>query len=418
MARDRAGRGWLPGVAGLLVAAAAGLWLLTGYTKQSVHPDAQAIASVTQKEPSPQWAAAVAGARRTLRASIAAENVPGLSVAVGAGGEIVWSEGFGWADLKSRVPVTPDTRFRIGTVSTALTSAAVGVLVEKGRLALDGEIQSYVPQFPKKQRALTLQQLMAHTGGLGDDRADEGALLRRRCEQPVEAVRQFAQDALLFEPGTQYRYSKYGWILVSAAVEAGAGRPFLAYMKEQIFQPLGMANTGAETAAKENPEAVGEEGEDPPPLTLIRHLILEPLGVLGVDAKPAGSPATIYAPGFGPKPAVRHGMHPMRIFNLSCYAGSMAFFSTPSDVVRFGLAMNSGKLLRPDTARLLQTPQQLAADEDGRLLGRRVASLLRFPETGIVVAVMSNRADADTAALARNVAEAFAQAARQGAGAQ
>lgn len=111
MARDRAGRGWLPGIAGLLVAAAAGLWLLTGYTKQPVHPDAQAIASVRQKEPSPQWAAAVAGARRTLRASIAAENVPGLSVAVGAGGEIVWSEGFGWADLKSRVPVTRAVRY-------------------------------------------------------------------------------------------------------------------------------------------------------------------------------------------------------------------------------------------------------------------------------------------------------------------
>ena len=66
-------------------------------------------------------------------------------MAVGAGSDIVWAEGFGWADLENRVPVAPDTRFRIGTASTALTSAAVGLLLEKGRLKLDDEIQTYVP---------------------------------------------------------------------------------------------------------------------------------------------------------------------------------------------------------------------------------------------------------------------------------
>jgi CubicO group peptidase (beta-lactamase class C family) len=350
----------------------------------------------------------------------------------------VWAEGFGWADIETHVPVTPDTRFRIGTASTVLTSAAAGVLLEKGRLTLDDEIQTYVPQFPKKQSAVTLRQLMAHVGGLGTDGGNEGPLFRQRCERPVEALQHFAQDPLLFEPGTHYRHSKYGWILVSAAVEAAADQPFLTFMGEQIFQPLGMDNTGAESATEENPERVGEPAEDAPFLTLIRWMILEPLGMGGAKAKPATDPATVYFPGFGYDPLVRYGLHVMPPHNLSCYAGAMAFFSTPSDLVRFGLAMNGGTLLQPATVRLLQTSQQLASGQetgyglgwdldtvtlageptqatghDGALLGRRVVSLMMFREAGIVVAVMSNISYADTSALALKVAEAFAQPARR-----
>src|SRR3954452_15803044 len=115
-----------------------------------LHPNPQAIASVTHTGQSPEWSEAVNRARRVVRAGVAEQNLPGLSVAVGAGGDIVWAEGFGWADIESDVPVTPDTRFRIGTASIALTSAAAGVLLEKGRLRLDDEIRTSVPQFPKK----------------------------------------------------------------------------------------------------------------------------------------------------------------------------------------------------------------------------------------------------------------------------
>jgi len=124
----------------------------------------------------------------------------------------------------------------------------------------------------------------------------------------------------------------------------------------------------------------------------------------------------------------------MRPHNLSCYAGSMAFFSTPSDLVRFDLAITSGALLQPATVQLLQTSQPLtsgqvtgdglgwnletvtlageptqAAGHDGELLGRKVMSLMTFREGGIVVAVMSNISDAETSALALKVAEAFAE---------
>jgi CubicO group peptidase (beta-lactamase class C family) len=369
-------------------------------------------------------------ARGIVRDALGEQNLPGLSVAVGVGGEVVWAEGFGWADVKHRLPVTPDTRFKIGTTSTVLTSAAVGVLLEQGRLNLDEPVHTYVPQFPAA-RPVTLRQLMGHYGGVGADDGQEGSLIGQRCERPVEALPRIAGAAQVVEPGSEYRSSTYGWIAVSAAVEGAGGQPFLRFMREQVFLPLGMRDTGAESAAEENPEGVGEPGEDAPPLTLLRHLVLEPLGVL--EPEPVrGNQATFYSRGWGPKPLFRHGMHHMRVHNLSCYAGSMAFFSTPSDLVRFGLAMNNGTLLQPSTVQLLRTSQRLApgletsyglgwdldtvtlagertpaAGQDGELLGRTVMSFRTFPEAGLVVAVMSNTSDAETSALAARVAEAF-----------
>ena len=434
MARNRLGLGCIFVPIALLVIFIAGPRVFMKFLASALHPDPQSISSATRTEPSPQWSEAVNRARRSIRASLVEQNLPGLSVAVGVGGRMVWAEGFGWAHIETRMPVTPDTRFRIGTASTMLTSAAAGVLVEKGRLRLDDEIQTYVPQFPKKQWSVTLRQLMAHVGGMGTDGGDEGPLFLHRCERPVEALEHLAQGELLFEPGTQYRYSKYGWILVSAAVEAAAAQPFLTFMREQIFRPLGMDQTGAESATEENPERVGEPAEDAPFLTLTHQLILKPLGISATKPRPATEPATAYAAGWGRDPQVRYGVHVMAPRNLSCYAGSMAFLSTPSDLVRFGLAIHGGTLLQPATARLLQTSQQLTSGQktdhglgwdlhtvtlagrptqpaglDGELQGQRVGSLMMFREAGIVVAVMSNISHADTPALALKVAEAFAQ---------
>jgi hypothetical protein len=100
-------------------------------------------------------------------------------------------------------------------------------------------------------------------------------------------------------------------------------------------------------------------------------------------------------------------VHVMQPRNLSCYAGSMAFFSTPSDLVRFALAIDSGRLLQPATVQSL--PTSPSARRDGELLGHKVMSLTAVREEGIVVAVMSNSSYAETSALAGTVAEAFAR---------
>jgi CubicO group peptidase (beta-lactamase class C family) len=381
---------------GLLVAAILGLFAYISATATPLHPDPQSVPAVTHSAPSRRWADAVERGRRIVRAGLTEQNLPGLSVAVGVDGDIVWAEGQGWADLENRVPVTPNLRFRIGTASKALTSAAVGLLLEKDLLKLDAEIQTYVPEYPQKPWAVTLRQLMGHLAGVRTDGGDEGPLLSERCERPVEALQHFAERSLLFEPGTQYRYSSYGWILVSAAVEAAADEPFLTFMQKEIFDPLGL-DTSADSATEPIPDR-----------------------------------ATFYFPRFAADP--RYGLHLMREVDYSCYAGSSAFLSTPSDLVRFGMAVNNGKLLQPATVQLLQTSQRLASGEetgyglgwdletvtlageqtrvvghDGETLGGMVASFMIFRERGIVVAVMSNISYADTFALAVKIAEAFAE---------
>lgn len=383
--------------AGLLLMAVLGVWGFMSATTTLLHPEAGGVPSVAHADPPPRWAGAVEQGRHLARAALQEQNLPGLSVAVGVGGDIVWAEGFGWASLEQRTPVGPETRFRIGTASIALTSAAVGLLLEQGRLNLDEDIQTYVPAFPRKGWPVTLRQLMGHVAGVRNDGGDEGPLFSQHCERPVDALEHFAERPLLFEPGNAYRHSSYGWIVVSAAVEAAADEPFLAFMRKQVFELLGMDDTRA--------DAVTES---------------------------AAVRATPYFPRFAADP--RYGPDPMRDVDLSCYAGSSVFVSTPSDLVRFGMAMSRGTLLQPATVQLLQTSQRLASGEetgyglgwdlepvtlageqsgavghDGDLLGGMVASLMMFRERGVVVAVTSNISYADTFAVAVRVADAFAR---------
>lgn len=382
---------------GALFLAGLGSYTYMVTTATPLHPNPRDVPSVSQSAPLPKWAEAVAQSRQIVRRSLTAQNLPGLSVAVGAGGDIVWAEGFGWANLENRVKVSPATRFRIGTASTALTSAAVGRLLETDRLKLDQEIQTYVPEFPEKQWPVTLRQLMGHLGGVRTDSGDEGPLMSVHCERPVEGLPHFAERSLLFEPGTRFRYSSYGWILMSAAIEAAAKEPFFTFMRKQVFEPLGMRDTMPDSATE-----------------------------------PIPGQATSYFPRFGADP--RYGLDLNREIDYSCYAGSSAFLSTPSDLVRFALAINRGSLLQPATVQLLQTSQRLPSGEetgyglgwdletvalagqptrlaghDGESMGGMVASFMTFPEYGIVVSVASNTSYADTFAIAVKIAEAFAQ---------
>src|SRR4051794_18871682 len=135
MSNSRTGN-WLTPVlitVGLLVAAIPMLWVYMSATATPLHPNPRDVPSATLSDPPRKWAEAVDQGRQIVRASLTRQNLPGLSVAVGMGGHIVWAEGFGFADLDKRVPVTPNHRFRIGTASTVLTSAAVGLLLEEDR---------------------------------------------------------------------------------------------------------------------------------------------------------------------------------------------------------------------------------------------------------------------------------------------
>lgn len=173
------------------------------------------------------------------------QQVPGLQLAVWKSGETVFSEGFGYADLEQNVPVTPGTKMRIGSVSKTLTSVAIGKLLENDKLNLEAPIQEYATYFPEKRYPISVRRVAGHTAGIRHYRGDE-FLLNKRFDSVRESLEIFDDDTLMFEPGTDYSYSSYGWNLISAVVEESSGEPFLDYMEREVFNPLEMNNTLAE----------------------------------------------------------------------------------------------------------------------------------------------------------------------------
>jgi CubicO group peptidase (beta-lactamase class C family) len=222
------------------VAAAAAALLALGPTSAGAQRcDAAAPAAA------PAHRAVIAAARALVRDSMAAGKITGLSVTVAIDGAIVWSEGFGFADVENHAPVSRCTRFRIASVSKALTGVALAQLHERGTLDLDAPVQRYVPAFPAKPWPITTRQIAGHLAGIRHYRGDE-VYSMRHYEDVLAGLAIFQDDSLLFEPGTRESYSTYGYSVLSAVVEGASGDSFLAYMRRNIFDPLGMRSTVAE----------------------------------------------------------------------------------------------------------------------------------------------------------------------------
>ena len=265
---------------GVVVAAFAAYLTHDVVARGPLFPQSQEVPSVVDSAPPPQYTAAVERARELARSAVLEQNLPGVSVAVGAGGTIVWAEGFGWRDVVTRAPVTPDTRFNIGTSASAVSAAVV---------------------------------------------------------------------------------------------------------------PLGLTNTGADSAAEWSPGHIGEPEEDFPLFTLVHDIIFRPIGVTAPAQPLPGDRATFYVPRSDDNPG--RGRRLMYMRDLACCANGMAFSSTPSDLLRFALATNPGSV-------------------NGELAGGMVMSLVTGRDSGLVVAVTSNMAHAKTSALALRVGDAFAEQTR------
>ena len=191
-------------------------------------------------------------------------------------------------------------------------------------------------------------------------------------------------DAVVWSEG-------FGWRDVGTQTPVTANTRFNIGTAASAVTPavasLKLTSTGADAAKAWSPEAIGEEGEDFPPLTLLRHIIFQPIGLAPAEYPLPGERATFYIPNSGADPG--RGRHLMYMRDLACCANGMAFYSTPTDLVRFTMATNANSV-------------------NGELAGGMVVSLVTRPESGIVVAVASNIAHANTSSLAQRVADVFA----------
>jgi serine beta-lactamase-like protein LACTB len=191
-----------------------------------------------------QISAAQKSAVNDLASSYTADHhVPGLSLAVVVNGRVALAEGYGLADIENNVPATSDTVYRIASVSKPVTAAAAMKLVEAGKLDLDAPIQKYCPAFPTKPWTITTRQLLTHQSGIRDYRDDVETLNTRHYKTINEALRQFANDPLQFEPGTRMQYTSYGYIVLGCVIEGASGGSYNSYMRQAIFEPSHMTAT-------------------------------------------------------------------------------------------------------------------------------------------------------------------------------
>ena len=194
------------------------------------------------------WAQAISNSHKEKINALVTEfmetnNVPGVSVSISQKGELIFSEGYGWADVEQQVPVNPAlTKFRIASISKSLTADAIMQLVEDGKLNLDAPVQTYVPTFPEKQWPITTRLVAGHLGGIRHYSGNE-FLSTKHYANVSQGLTIFQNDSLIYEPGTKYSYSSYGYNLISAIIEGAAGMDYLTYMQLNVFEKLAMAST-------------------------------------------------------------------------------------------------------------------------------------------------------------------------------
>ena len=179
---------------------------------------------------------------------MAANSIPGVSVAVVESGEYEWSAGFGMADLENFVPATSQTLYRLASISKPITATAAMLLWQQGKLDLDAPVQKYCPAFPAKDAPMTAREVLGHLAGIRhyktDSPEDPEIGNTKHFEDPIEGGLQFFKnDPLLDKPRVAFHYTTHGFTVAGCIIEGSSGAKYLDYVQENVLRPAEMAHT-------------------------------------------------------------------------------------------------------------------------------------------------------------------------------
>ena len=169
------------------------------------------------------------------------------SVLVAEHGKVIYKKGLGLANMEWEIPNTTETKFRLASVTKQFTAMAVLQLVAQGKIKLDGKISDYLPDYRKDTgEKITIHQLLNHTSGIPSYTGFPGFFqdVSRNPFKVDDFVKKYASKDLEFEPGSKFSYNNSGYFLLGAIIEKVTGKPYEQVLKENIFEPLGMKNTG------------------------------------------------------------------------------------------------------------------------------------------------------------------------------
>jgi len=328
-------------------------------------------------------------------------GAPGLSVAVALKGKIRFSGGVGFAELDNQIPSTGRTVHNIASISKTHAAVAIMQLVEQGKVDLDAPIQSYVPYFPRKRWPITVRHILTHTSGIRHYRNNDFGTQRVKekihYDSLQAAIEIFKDDTLLFKPGDYYLYSSYASNLMQGIIEGLTGMGFEEYLRKYVWEPAGMLSTAFDVPER----IVHNRGKG---YSRNKQGILTNIQYANVSYK---------------------------------YAGG-GIISTSEDLVRFGIALNNGTLLKPETLRMMYTVQvdpvmrfnprgepekqnhkqalswPIRTDAQGRDFPSHTGTvkgcrsyLLNYPEEDLVVALIANIVPLDSPKYGNAIAQMF-----------
>jgi CubicO group peptidase (beta-lactamase class C family) len=345
-----------------------------------------AVASSCSPKPAP--AAGSAGERAdALMAPYALPDGPGASLLVVRDGRVLYTKGYGLADLASHTPVTPETNFRLASLSKQFTATAVMLLVADGKLRYDDSVTTMVFGLPRWANGVTVRHLLNHTSGLPDYEdfvPDSQTAQVHDADVPALIAR---APGLEFAPGTRYAYSNSGYVLLALIVERVSGKRFADFLNDRIFATLGMRGT---VALEEGRSSVAHRA-------------------FGYTLDSAGVP------------------HLTDQSNTSATLGDGGIYSSASDLAKWDGALRRNTIVSADAQRLAWTPPTLAGgvpseygfgwfvDNDRGAL--RVShhgesrgftnAIIRYPDRKLTVVVLTNRTGGAPSDVAQRVAELY-----------
>lgn len=313
--------------------------------------------------------------------------VAGMAVAVVKGRDTLLMKGYGLADLENQVPVTPQTVFRIGSVTKQFTSAAVMQLVEAEKVGLDDDMSKYIPKYPTRGRKILVRHLLNHTSGI-PSYTDVGPVFGTVMRSDLShdsLVAIIAPDSLMFEPGSHFYYNNTGYFMLGMLIEQVTGKPYGAYLEEKLFAANGLKSTIYCDTRRIIPHRA--QGYDRAQTGLLNASFLS--------------------------------------MDLPYAAGSLC--STVTDLVAWTDKLGNGKIVSATSYKQMTTPIPLTSKRpmnygfgltsDTLVNGRRViahgggingfiSSLMHVPKDSLIIAVLANTSPAPSDAVAISLARA------------
>lgn len=192
------------------------------------------------------------------------EHQSGATALVAKNGKILFHQAIGKANIELGVEMKTDHVFRIGSITKEFTAVAILQLQEKGKLDIKDPIHKYLPDYPKQGKGITIEHLLTHTSGIKRyDGMAEVEHLQHTAVTPMQIIKVFKDAPLEAEPGEQYQYNNYGYILLGAIIEEVSGMSYAAYLEQNIFKPALLKNTyfGEELAPAQD-RATGYQRQD------------------------------------------------------------------------------------------------------------------------------------------------------------